>query len=143
MFKFKKIIFSISVVISIGIYFNITSIDTEVKKNHIKTNVAVESKQNKKTLSNVAYKKERIQYTKVALPKDIRELEHSLIDIQNNIIKDEKNLNNEIKLNNNKMRSDIKKANSLIKDLNKKLKLSSDEISMLDDSYNKIMGDLK
>jgi len=150
----KKLLFSVGVItVAISLYFIINTSSTEIKTpiiNNEQIQVNVDENKISKFIKSVNKSKvtsqketiKKIAYTKVALPDDIRDLEHDLVDIQNAIANDKYLLDNEAKelLANANMDDEIKKTDTLLAELNKKTNMPQEKIDEIENSYTVIMS---
>lgn len=135
--------------VSFGLYFfyNNNKISDKQMINHKekisdKSDIVENKLPNPAKITNPTNKIKKLKYTKVALPDDIRKIEHQLVDIQNGIEQDKSKLDMKAKLNlsNNDIDEEIKKTDQLINKLNKEIKLPKDKIEKLNNSYMVVLN---
>jgi chromosome segregation ATPase len=151
--KPKNILFGLAIIVFAVSYYLTTNNDTnanntilvknkELKHNNMQTKISnTITKEKSKTLSNKQIIK-KVEYSKVALPKDIREIEHNLVDIQNQIVKDKLILDQEAKevLVNANLDKEIQEADKMLEKLNKESNIPQEKIDEIENSYTVVMN---
>ena len=136
--KYLKIGLSVVLITSIGLYVNMTKDNQKSKinpKSSIEkidpTNKNIEKKEQFTSKQDI----KKLQYSKVAFPKNVRKIEHDLIDIQNSIIQEKAKLDSEAKLSNKEVDRKIEETNELIAKLNEELNIAPQKVEEIENSY--------
>lgn len=140
--KIKKIVLlSISALSILGVFYFITN---NKKSNDIsKINNSFLKKDINKTSTNTENLISKIKYTKVTLPKEIKDIQSELVDIQNGIEKDKILLSNQAKIvlaDYENIDQEIIDAESLLATINKELNLPQEKIDEIENTYDTIIS---